>query len=106
MRAEEVSNVSESGTERALWYEVGRVVPHGAANLEFWERAVKGYLLCGRNKLNLGAMLEFYGRRQIRPGLGRGDRQDGRVPRGEEMGLSVDPVVAAVRQLIAERGWE
>jgi hypothetical protein len=97
--------VASCWPQRALWDEIGRAVGDDPVDLQFWERVVKGYLLCGWNKLNLGAMLEFYGRRQIPPGSGRGDRQDGRGPRGEEMGLSVDPVAAA-RQLIAERGWE
>jgi hypothetical protein len=53
---------------RKLWDKVGRVVGEDPDNLAFWEEVVIGYLLCGWNKLNIGAMIEFYGRREIPPG--------------------------------------
>ena len=53
---------------RALWEEIGRAVGEDRDDLAFWERVVKGYVMCGWNKLNVGTMLEFFGRREIPPG--------------------------------------
>jgi hypothetical protein len=88
--------IADCWPKRAFWEEIGRRVGDDPDDLQFWEQVVKEYLFCGWNKLNVRAMLEFFGRREVPPGNGRG--------RSAAAGW-VDPI-AAVEEAIREQGWD
>ncbi len=57
--------------DKATWKKIHDTVGSGDDDLSFWGEVVEGYILCGWNKLNINAMMDWYKRRKI-PTTGNG----------------------------------
>lgn len=51
--------------DRAQWPAIERGIGTDEKSLERWGKTVEAYILCGWNKVNIGGMLEWYGRGEL-----------------------------------------